>query len=106
MENGQAFIPPILTKLPEKPRPVLLWCDHCNKPIRTTGEHASGGRYLLYEGGPDEPALIFSVWCHGDEISIGIGDISSFMNKLAKHRAPRDGVVDAATEWWHLFTPS
>jgi len=93
-DDSSKFVPPILTKTDR--RPLRVWCGHCDLPLRstvTTGEgldefksFGSGGRWILHEGGPNEPPMVFSAYCHGEEYHLGIEDVPGFYDEIQLRR--------------------
>jgi len=70
-----------------KPAPIKTWCEKCQKPFE---------RYIIYEGGPDDPPKIAEFHCHGDIISWGVSDVPGFEAMLDRYR---NGTTAVLTLW-------
>lgn len=91
-EEGKAFVAPNLDKR-EPTRPLLIWCDTCDK---------QADRYMICDGGKDA-AMVFGIHCHGEHFIIGIEDVEGFFEEIHVYRAPGLGMVDRKADFFHVF---
>lgn len=60
--------------------PLTVLCGHCsndNQPVQVES-------WLYYEGGRDDPPMIFTASCHGETINLGIQDVAGFEETMTK----------------------